>query len=161
MNGKIFPLIMLLLAGSLLGRAQQAEDGEYLDQPVAGKTPCDTGFFYYYSIGGKYPRSSATLLKAVNDRLARQAVVYTGSGYITLRFVVGCEGKILPGVQAIQTDEQYHTHHFDKALVNELYGFVKTLDQWRIASFKDGQKGAYTAFLSFKIDHGKVINIIP
>jgi hypothetical protein len=156
-------VLFLLLTGSLCSEAQntKAEDGEFLDMPVAGQTICDTGFAYYYSAKGKYPRSSATLLKAVNARLAQQHAVYTGSGYITLRFVISCEGKILPGVQVIQTNEQYQKYQFDKGLVNELFVFVKTLDQWKVASFQNGQKFSYVAFLSFKIDNGKVINIIP
>jgi hypothetical protein len=158
-----FIVLFLLLTGSLCAEAQntKAEDGEFLDTPGVGQTICDTGFAYYYSVKGKYPRSSSTLLREVHDHLTKQHAVYTGSGYITLRFVIGCEGKILPGVQAIQTDEQYQKYQFDKGLVKELFAFVKTLDQWKVASFQNGQKFSYVAFLSFKIDNGKVINIIP
>src|SRR5690348_1180572 len=107
---KAFLLILsLLFTGALCCEAQnlKAEDGEFLDTPTAGQTVCDTGLVYYYSVKGKYPKSSFTLLKEVHAWLRQRPATYTGSGYITLRFVVGCEGRILPGVQLIQTDEQY------------------------------------------------------
>ena len=63
--------------------------------------------------------------------------------------------------QVLQTDKNYKTYHFDKAFVDELYFFLNTLDDWKIVKDNKGNPLSYIAFITFKIENGKVINIIP
>ena len=119
------------------------------------------GPVYYYSVHGKYPKSSASLLKEVKTFLAGKTNLYSGSGYITFRFTIDCTGHMLKKVQVLQTDESYHDFHFDKVFVNELYDYVKTLAQWKPTGLKSQPAINYMAFITFKIRDGKVINIIP
>lgn len=117
--------------------------------------------FYYYSVGGKYPKSPATLLKEVKAFTEKQNNSYSGSGYITFRFIVDTTGSILPKVKVIQIDDHYKSHQFEKALINELFAYLTTLDKWRVARFTPGEALPYITFITFKMKNGKVINIIP
>jgi hypothetical protein len=136
-------------------------EGEFMDTTHTHESQCPDLNVYYYSVGGKYPVSSATLLKQVQDFMGPLEKTYTGSGYITFRFRVNCKGSVDTRVQVLQTNENYESYHFDKGLVNTLYSFIKTLNQWKIAKNQDNTSFSYITILSFKIKNGKVIRIIP
>jgi hypothetical protein len=132
-----------------------------MDTTSAPQENCKNYNTFYYQVGGKYPKSSSTLLNEAKIFLQKKNDRYSGSGYITFRFTIDCDGKIMKQVQVLQTDESYQTYHFNKSLVNELYSYLKTLDKWKIAKTAKGESVSYFAFLTFKIQNGKIINIIP
>ena len=132
-----------------------------MDTTTYHNTKCKDYNAYYYQVGGKYPQNSSSLLKEVQISFQNNKEIYLGSGYITFRFIVDCEGKLMQKVQVLQTDEKYKSYHFNKTLVNELFAFLKTLNKWKIAKLKNGETILYRAFITFKIRNGKVINIIP
>jgi hypothetical protein len=137
-------------------------DGEYMDTTSTRHSPCASApMAHYYSVAGKYPRSSETLRQATQELLARRHRAYQGSGYVTFRFLIDCAGQRLPRVQVLQTDATYQRYRFSPELVSELYGFLKTLTEWRTAKSPNGQAVNYSAYLSFKITDGKVVAIIP
>jgi len=116
---------------------------------------------YYYQVKAKYPASSSTLLREAREFLKHKHSSIEGSGYITFRFFVDCKGT-MSRVQVLQTDENYNTTHFSKDYVNDLYLYVKTLDQWLVNTEIQNLKNInYIAFISFKIKHGQIVNIIP
>lgn len=121
---------------------------------------CDTASAYYYSVNGKYPMSSASLLEETHKFLGNMKPV-KGSGYITLRFTINCRGKMGKDIEVLQVDNGYNKSVFDVALVDKLKAFVRTLDKWNVGTFEDGTPLAYLGFLSFKINEGKVVNITP
>lgn len=153
--------IFLLLTNQSFAQNFVLPDGEYMDTVSTQNEKCPKIYGYFYSVGGKYPENSASLLKKVQTFLQEKNENYLNSGYITFRFMIDCEGKPLPKTQILQTDEKYTNYHFNKNLVNELFTFLKTLDKWKIAKSKEGVTYSYKAFLTFKIKNGKVINIIP
>jgi hypothetical protein len=157
----IISLFFLLLANKTFAQNFVLPDGEYMDTASTQNKKCPEAYAYYYSMGTKYPKNSASLLKDVQSWLQRQNKNYANSGYITFRFMIDCEGKLLPKTQVLQTDEKYTVFHFEKELVNELFAFLQTLDKWRIARSQEGNTYNYKAFLTFKIKNGKVINIVP
>jgi hypothetical protein len=156
-----FIVIFSFLAGQAFGQNFVLPDGEYMDTVSNQNEKCKNYNVYFYQVGGKYPESSFSLLNELQIFLQQINEIYSGSGYITFRFTVDCEGKIMQKIQVMQTDEKYTKYHFDKALVNELFAFLKTLDKWKTAKTKDGETFSYKAFITFKIKNGKVINIIP
>lgn len=113
----------------------------------------------YYSVNGKYPRSSETLAKNARAFLQRKSQAYSGSGYVTFRFIVDCAGRRQPKTQVLQTDAQYQRFRFRKELVEELYAFLQTLTEWPVA--KASQPVNYVAYLTFKLKDGKVIAVVP
>jgi hypothetical protein len=161
----IILLIFFLLTFQAFAQNFILPDGEYMDTittPDSKDTNCiSSPYFYYYSLGAKYPKNSASLLNEAQLFFQKQNATYSGSGYVTLRFRIDCQGKMMQKVQVLQTDEQYKNYHFDKAFVNELYTFVKTLDKWKLAEPIPGKHFSYITFITFKIRNGKIINIIP
>jgi len=134
---------------------------EYMDTTSTQDEKCANYNAYYYQVGGKYPESSSSVLKEVQTFRQDENKIHTGSGYITFRFTIDCEGKVMKKVQVLQTDENYRQYHFEKEFVNELFSFFETMDKWKIAKTKYGDPITYNAFISFKIKYGKIINIIP
>ena len=81
------------------------------------------------------------------------------TGYITIRFLVNCEGKTgLFRIQQINGD--YKETTFDNKLVTTIFNFVKNLNGWIIEENK-GTKVDYYQYLSFKIENGIVKEILP
>jgi hypothetical protein len=159
---KLF-LFLFLANCTFFAKAQNIVNvyGEYMDTVFVSVKGCGNDVYdYYYSVDGKYPMSSPNLVKKAEDFLKNKPK-YDVSGYITLRFMVNCEGKT-SFYKVMQTDEKYATTHFDKNLVNDLYAFVQTLDQWKKCKSRNGNEPInYKAYLSFKFKNGKIVNIIP
>ena len=164
---KYFPKIFVIIVFSSLcfsvsfGQNYTLPDGEYMDTTNNLKSNCDTYNNYYYSLGCKYPKNSTSLLKELQVFLKNKNNRYSGSGYITFHFRIDCEGKPNQKVKVLQTDANYKTYHFDKILVNDLYLFLKTLNEWKIGLAKNGNTYSYLAFITFKIYNGKITNIAP
>lgn len=136
-------------------------DGEYMDTTAYKDSVCKDYNLYYYQVGGKYLKSSSTILNELREFLLLKNKIYKGSGYVTFRFKIDCLGNKMKKIQVIQTDEKYKSNHFDKEFVSELYKFLNTLTDWRIAKDPNGKVYPYNAFITYKIKDGKVINIIP
>jgi hypothetical protein len=144
----------LLLLSTLPTQAQylQLHGGEYLDTTTTRNPACaKTITLPYFAVDGKYPRSSATLVREATAFLQRGSRKFSGSGYITFR---------QPMTQVLQTDASYAATHFRPELVSELYAFLKTLKDWRAATY-NGQAVSYFTYLTFKIADGKVVAVIP
>lgn len=81
------------------------------------------------------------------------------NGFITIRFVVNCEGKT--GLFRIQEmNENYEEKNFDQKLTKNLLDFTKKLDGWIPKEYL-GRKFDYYQYLTFKIENGKVTEILP
>jgi hypothetical protein len=153
----------LLLLSTLPTQAQylQLHGGEYLDTTTTRNPACaKTITLPYFAVDGKYPRSSATLVREATAFLQRGSRKFSGSGYITFRFAIDCAGFRQPMTQVLQTDASYAATHFRPELVSELYAFLKTLKDWRAATY-NGQAVSYFTYLTFKIADGKVVAVIP
>lgn len=156
-------LFCLLLSPILSARAQYLSfhGGEYLDTTTTHNPACAKAMTLpYFAVDGKYPRSSATLVREATSFLQRGNHKFSGSGYVTFRFVIDCAGFRQPMTQVLQTDANYMAINFRPELVSELYAFLKTLKEWRVASH-NGQSVSYFTYLTFKITDGKVVAVIP
>jgi hypothetical protein len=81
------------------------------------------------------------------------------SGFLTIRFIVNCQGKT--GRFRIQgMDNNYVETTFSEKLTNQLLSLTKQLDGWAIRDF-DGKAFDYYQYLTFKIEKGKLIEIMP
>ena len=160
---KCFRLLLLLLLG-LTARAQRISlpSGEYMDTTSMRNPACPSfSGVRYYSVQGKYPRSSYTLAREAQAFLQRrQPPAYGGSGYVTFRFIVDCGGQRLPRVQVLQTDARYQPCHFERGLVEALYGYFQTLTEWRVGNLQNTPVN-YIAYLTFKLQDGKVVAVVP
>lgn len=152
----------MLTLGAQVARAQRISVGgeEFMDTTGSHVAACAKApVVRYYQVAGKYPRSSNTVLHEAQAFLARQGHAYTGSGYITFRFLIDCEGHRELRTQVLQTDMSYQRFAFAPALVNELYAFLQTLTAWQVG--KAPMPVRYVAYLNFKLHDGKVVAVSP
>lgn len=134
--------------------------GEYMDTTSTRHSPCAKApMAHYYSVEGKYPRSSDTLLREAQAFLKRQKQVYKGTGYVTFRFIVDCAGHRLPRTQVLQTDAQYQRSTFQPELLAALYAYLHTLTDWPVG--KGPSPINYLAYLTFKLKDGQVVAMVP
>lgn len=81
------------------------------------------------------------------------------NGYITVRFLVNCEGKT--GFFSVQQmNEEYKEVIFDKKFSDQILSFTKNLDGW-IPMEVEGRTWDYYQYLTYKIENGKVSEILP
>ncbi|WP_149242075.1 hypothetical protein [Dyadobacter sp. 32] len=157
-------LIICLSFASIISFAQNytLPQGEYMDTTLVISPKCSPPYsIFYYQVKAKYPVSSETLLREAKDFMKEKGHTYTGSGYVTFRFYVDCEGT-MSRIKVMQTDEDYKPARFQKDLVEELYQFAKKINKWPTGiEIQDIKNVNYIAFISFKIKNGEIINIIP
>lgn len=80
-------------------------------------------------------------------------------GYITIRFIVNCEGKT--GRFRLQgMDNNYNEATFPTALITQLLDLTKALEGWTPASYEE-TKMDYYQYLTFKIENGDIKEILP
>lgn len=81
------------------------------------------------------------------------------TGFVTIRFIVNCEGK--SGRFRIQgMDIEYKDKVFDRSLSDQLLNLTKQLDGWGIGQMND-KPSDYYQYLTFKIEDGNLIEIMP
>lgn len=81
------------------------------------------------------------------------------NGYITVRFLVNCEGKTgLFRVQHMNSDLE--NSDLDQELENRLLQFTRSLDGWQPKEI-EGFKVDYYQYLTYKIENGKVSEVLP
>lgn len=80
------------------------------------------------------------------------------TGYLTIRFIVNCKGET--GMFRIQgMDNNYQEKQFDKTLTDQLLNLTKKLDGW-IVDYKE-KTFDYHQYLTFKLENGKLLEIMP
>jgi len=81
------------------------------------------------------------------------------SGFLTIRFVVNCEGKT--GRYRVQSmGNDYKEKTFKRDLTAQLLSLTKKLDGW-IPGEYEGKTYDYYQYLTFKIEKGILIEIMP
>jgi hypothetical protein len=81
------------------------------------------------------------------------------SGFLTIRFIVNCKGKAgRYRVQGMNND--YQEKQFNENLTNQLLSLTKQLDGWIVGEY-EGRAYDYYQYLTFKIEKGKLIEIMP
>jgi hypothetical protein len=81
------------------------------------------------------------------------------TGFLTIRFIVNCEGKT--GRFRVQgMDINYNSKEFSKELVDDLLTLTKKMDGWIVGEI-EGVKADYYQYLTFKLENGKLIEIMP
>lgn len=114
----------------------------------------------YYNFGkGLMYRGEKAELKRFFQKNFRTQKGKKESGYITIRFIVNCEGKT-GRFRVMEIDRDFQVKHFSKGLVSKLSGLVAQLDGWIIGE-QDGKAFDYYQYLTFKIEDGAITEILP
>ena len=84
----------------------------------------------------------------------------TESGFLSIRFLVNCQGVAGRYRVYSQVDEHLNPKQFSTALSEELMRLTKALDGWLVASY-EGEPWDYYQYLTFKLEEGKITEITP
>ncbi|MBB6371124.1 hypothetical protein [Chryseobacterium shigense] len=136
------------------------EFDEKLDDPAFKKcTPEKLISIQYYYGTKEFDYKGEKL--AIIEKLQKEKISSESkmNGYITVRFLVNCEGKTgLFRVQQMNADLKETAP--DKELGEKLLRFTKSLDGWIPKEIK-GFKAGYYQYLTYKIENGKVSEVLP
>ncbi|MCE2893730.1 MAG: hypothetical protein LW721_04775 [Flammeovirgaceae bacterium] len=116
--------------------------------------------FQYYNLntGLRYKGEKPKISEHFNE-LKTSEIAYEQSGYITIRFIINCEGKT-GYFRVQQMDNNFNRNVFDVELLEKFLLLTKQLDGW-ITHEKSGRSVDYYQYLTFKIEKGKLIEIMP
>ena len=81
------------------------------------------------------------------------------SGMIRIRFLVNCKGQS-GRFRLLGSDYNYKEKVFDTSITNQLMSITKQLKIWKVLSDNGGTKDYYQ-YMIFKMDEGKIIEILP
>ena len=130
-----------------------------LDDP--GFKKCSEYAQQYYTEGQGYQyEGEKYLIEEDLDKFYKIPQNTNGeNGYITVRFLVNCEGKT--GLFRVsQMSDNYAEKLFPKEIISQLLNFTKNLNGWQNMKFKN-KKFDYYQYLTYKIEDGKVLEILP
>ncbi|TYA52430.1 hypothetical protein [Formosa maritima] len=84
---------------------------------------------------------------------------YNDSGYLNIRFVINCKGQA--GRYVIyENDLDLEPTSFNKDLVNQLFHLTTQLKDWNPNFTRNEFRDSYM-YLSYRIEHGNITEIIP
>lgn len=171
---RIFALSIFLGFGFLAASCAQSREGQQKIYPrqVADITPDSTqddplfnvchpeAIYQYYNFG------KGLLYKGEKIEITRffqrnfKAASKEDTGYLTIRFVVNCEGKT-GRFRVEQMGFDYQPKNFSPELTSQLLHLTTQLQDWGIAVDPSGQPKDYYQYLTFKLRHGNLEEILP
>lgn len=114
-------------------------------------------FQYYDSNGFQYKGEKIAIIRALEKQ--NISGEKSTNGYITIRFVVNCEGNT--GMFRMQKlDKNYKEIHLDEKLGEQLLNFTKSLNGW-LPKIIQNKPVDYYQYLTYKIEDGKIVEILP
>ncbi|MGB3468300.1 MAG: hypothetical protein WBA74_23645 [Cyclobacteriaceae bacterium] len=137
--------------------------GDILYDPALDTTdfkPCheDLTYQYYnFSNGIRYTGEKAAIRRAFKRNFRP-----TGngeSGYLTVRFIVNCEGKT-GWFRLVTMDKDYREVALSDDLTDQIMKITRELDGWLPGEFDD-KPYDYYQYLTFKITNGDIEDIMP
>ena len=113
--------------------------------------------YYNFSNGLQYRGEKTAIYNAFSTY--QVDTIPDQNGYVTIRFVVNCEGET--GRFRIETmNNDYEAFQFNRDIVRQLKEVTRSLSGWEIAVY-DGEPKDYYQYLTFKIQNGQIVNILP
>ena len=82
------------------------------------------------------------------------------SGYITIRFIVNCKGET-GRFRMQQMGSNHQAFTFDEAISSQLMKLTKALPDWQAYHHTNGEIIDYYQYLTFKLQDGQIIEILP
>lgn len=81
------------------------------------------------------------------------------NGYVTIRFIVNCEGKT-GRFRMEEMDFAYKPQKFDVKITSQLLEIVKKLNGWTPRK-RNGNNLDFYQYLTFRIEKGQITKILP
>lgn len=114
--------------------------------------------YFNNSKGLEYEGEKAAIIKAFEESYDFSTVA-NENGLIRIRFLVNCEGKT-GRFRLISMDEKYNKKQLDMSITNQLLEITKNLKGWKPKVY-GSETSDYYQYLIFKINQGKIIEILP
>lgn len=114
--------------------------------------------YFNFSKGFQYDGEKHNILEHLNKHY-QPTISEKNSGYLRIRFIVNCMGEA-GRFRHISANYKYEEKVFDKAVVNQLLQLTKELSGWPIMKEED-QPRDYYQYLIYKLDKGKIIDVLP
>jgi|SRR6478609_10982791 len=114
--------------------------------------------YYNFGKGVQYKGEKPAIEKHFKEVYSNKMQGETG--YITIRFVVNCDGKT-GRFRVQEMNNNYESKIFNKSLVARLLTLTKQLNGWIIGIDSNNKKVDYYQYLTFKIENGKLLEILP
>jgi len=167
---RLFLIILIVLLFDACRSGQPVSDNRYpanvgdisanpkLDDPSF--TVCRENYIpQYYSIESRFEGEKPAIEAFFQKNFIKNKKHKAENGYITIRFVVNCQGKTgrfrMQEMSLDLTPKQ-----FSPALSEQLLQLVKMLQGWKPGQQK-GLALDYYQYLTFKIQDGNIIEILP
>ena len=80
-------------------------------------------------------------------------------GYITVKFIINCEGST-GRFRLSEMDGNYQPCHFDQRISGQLLSLVKALKNWAPARYNGKYFDSYQ-YITFHLQKGKIVSISP
>lgn len=166
MKKLIFNLVILLVFLSCKGRQDTTSTIypvqigdialEKLDDPNF-KVCNEMSIPQYYSLDNiKVEGEKPTIINFFKENYSS---VNLENGYVTIRFIVNCNGKT-GRFRVQEMDFDYNPKEFDRRLINRLLQLTKDFDYWQPVLYKE-EFLDYYYYLTFKIVNGEIKQIRP
>ncbi|MCF6279787.1 MAG: hypothetical protein L3J14_05505 [Flavobacteriaceae bacterium] len=84
---------------------------------------------------------------------------YTDSGYLNFRFLVNCEGNA-GWFEIIEMNLDLEEINLSDAMVNELLILTSNSKHWKILKHNKVSKNYYM-YISYRIENGRIVEILP
>lgn len=130
-----------------------------LDNPNFNSCNGDDRILQYFNTGkGVEYRGGKKEIKDLFEKNYTHVKV-DESGLIRIRFIVNCKGET-GRFRVIQMNDNYEQFTFDDRITNQLLMITQGLDGWKEKE-NHGTKIDYYQYLTFKIEKGNLIEILP
>ena len=113
--------------------------------------------YYNFSNGLQFKGEKTAIYRAFSTY--QKDSVSNQNGYVTIRFIVNCKGET-GRFRMESMNENYEAFRFDRAITQQLMDITQGLSGWEIAIYNDEPKDYYQ-YLTFKIQMGQIVNILP
>lgn len=121
-------------------------------------TPEDIKQYHNFAFGFLYKGEKIALEQEIRSQYKAENVA-AQSGWLRIRFIVNCKGET-DRFRIIGMDENRKPVTFDKSISDQLLRITKSLQGWLILPDHDAPNDYYM-YLIFKLDNGKLKEILP
>lgn len=165
--------ILILLASVLWNGCSKSksEDSTYLrwvgdieandqDDPNFELCHSEAQVLQYFNLqqGAKYIGEKPEIIRYFKENYKIEKKI-TQSGWIRIRFIVNCNGEA-GRFRLLESDKNYKAVKFDPTISSQLLNLTKKIKEWPKLSKKD-KAVDYYFYLTFKIQNGEILEILP
>lgn len=142
-------------------RVAYIDPDEVLDR-YAYFSPCgdpDRIYDYYNGrVDAGFKGGKRSLERALEGKLDA-GILFGESGYLTLRFVINCEGRV-GWFKVEEADLNYQLTSFRRETIQHVFDVIQDLSPWQ-PGIINGEVADTYAYITLKLNNGNLVEILP